>query len=190
MNNRYLTLFALRVSHEYYGGDDAPCPDFDFVLAQHSQRALAGARLLASVSDGLLRVLFDADDNDCPMQDIAGMELVIGLRLRNPYFEHFTDALPAPLPLYANATTPKTLDTPQACDLVATRFEPVAALTQRPLMLCIYRMRNNALIWSVQSRTAMACNRHTFQEPSSLSHPPTWNPAGCCTLPNLAEAGM
>ena len=150
MNSRHLSLFTLRVTHQYYGGDDTACPDFDFVPAQHSLRAMAGARLLCSQSTGQLHVLYEANDNDLPVQDIAGMEVLIGLRLRNPYFEHFTDALPAPLPFYANPAASRTLDAQEAGDLIANRFEPVALLSQRPLTLSIRRMRGNDLMWSGQ----------------------------------------
>lgn len=145
MNTRFLPLFTLGVTHQYYGG--GTCPDFDFVMAGHSQRALAGARLLARMHAGRLHVLFEADGKKEPVQDIDGLELIIGLRLRNPYFEHFTDALPKPLPLYANTATTKTLDAPQASDLVAHRFTPVAA-TKLPLTLSIHRMQDHALMWS------------------------------------------
>lgn len=196
MNSRYLSLFTLRVSHQYYGGDDVACPDFDFVLSQHSQRALSGARLLASQGNGQLHLLFEADDDDLPVQDIAGMELVIGLRLRNPNFEHFTETLPAPLPLYANASTPKTLDAPHACDLVAHRFEPVAALEQRPLTLCIYRGRGNTLMWTgeVKDGENMPVIDMRFWEPGCYF---VTQQAGVETktrslvlAPDLAETGM
>lgn len=152
MNTRFLPLFTFGITHQYYGGGGAPCPDFEFVIAEHSQRALAGARLLTRIHGGRLHVLFEANEKKSPRQDIDGMELVIGLRLRNPYFGYFTGALPEQLPLYANASAPTALDAPQACDLIARSFEPAAALAQRPLALSINRMQDDALMWSGKIR--------------------------------------
>jgi hypothetical protein len=166
------------------------------MLAQHCQRALAGAHLLASQSGGQLHILYDADDADLPVQDIAGMELLIGLRLRNPYFEHYTAPLPPPVPLYANATAPRALDAPQGCDLIAHRFEPAVILTQRPLTLSIYRMRSDALVWSAQLKDGdnMPTIDMRFWEPGCYR---VTQQAGAETrnrllvlAPDLAEAGM
>lgn len=149
MNTRFLPLFSLRVAHEYYGAGET-CPDFDFVLAEHSREALAGTRLLPRLYDGKLYVLFEADENDAPIQDITGLELLVGLRLRNPYFEYFSGPLPEPLPLYANSASPHALYAPQASDLTAGRFTPAAAMAERPLALEIRRMKDKSLIWSAE----------------------------------------
>lgn len=148
MKIRHLTLFTLRVAHEYYG--DAPCRDFDFVIAEHSRQAMKGAKLLSSVQGGRLSVSFEADDNDLPVQHIDGLELLIGLQLRNPSFEYFTGALPEATPFYANTSTARTLDAPLAGSLVAYRYAPVAAATARPLTLSIARMRDALPVWQAE----------------------------------------
>jgi len=83
MNTRFLTLFTLRVTHSYYGGE--PCQDFDFIIAEHSRRVLQSARLLTRMQAGQLHVLFEAGEDNQPVQDIAGLELLVGLRLRSDH---------------------------------------------------------------------------------------------------------
>ena len=75
MNTRFLTLFTLRVTHSYYGGE--PCQDFDFIIAEHSRRVLQSARLLTRMQAGQLHVLFEAGEDNQPVQDIAGLELLV-----------------------------------------------------------------------------------------------------------------
>lgn len=193
MSTRFRPLFTFGVTHQYYGS--GTCPDFDFILAQHSQRALAGARLLARMHAGKLHVLFEADDQFHPVQNIDGLELVIGLRLGNPYLEHFTDALPAPFPFYANATTPKTLDAPKTSALAAHHFTPDSWLPA-PFALSVRRMRDNALVWSdnIQNVAAMpaldmraweaGCYLLTQQSGSKTTTRPL------ILAPDLAEAGI
>lgn len=153
---KFLPLFTLDVSHQYYG--EGSCPDLDFVLAEHSWQTLNGARLLARVNAGKLHVLFeaveDAEGKMQPMQDIAGLELLIGLFLRNPCFEYFTGGLSEPLPLYTNTT--HTLNVPQACDLVERLFTPTAAMTQRPLTLSLHRASDDALMLNREVKTGEA----------------------------------
>ncbi len=179
MNIHFRPLFTFGVTHEYYGAGTPASPDFDFVLAEHSQRALAGARLLARMHAGRLHVLFEAADDDSPLQDINGLELVIGLRLRNPYFEHFTAALPEPLPLYTNAAATHHLDAARTSDLTGDQFTPVATITQRPLTLNIYRMNGNTLVWSGEIRDGE--NMPTLDLRS-------WS-AGCYLVTQHADAG-
>lgn len=142
MKTEFKTLFTLSVAHQYYGTAD--CTDFDFVMAEHSQQALSSAKLLARVHEGRLHVLFEADDDGHPLRDIAGLELMIGLRLGNPYLEYFSDALPAALPLYTN--TAVSLNAPQAADLVERLFTPAAALPGRPLTIRLLRAGDDALM--------------------------------------------
>ena len=175
MKTQFLPLLTLGISHPYYG--DGICPDFDFMLAEHSRLALDGARLLIRRDAGQLYVLFEADEKNHPMQDIAGLELLIGLRLRNPCFEYFTDALPEPLPIYSNTTT--TLNAPQSGDLVARSFTPVAAMTQRPLNLSLHRTRDDALMWGGEIRDG------ENMPAINLSH---WE-AGCYRLTQQSVAG-
>lgn len=144
MKTRFLPLFTLSVSHQYYGA--ASCTDFDFVLAEHSRQALDGARLLAKIRDGRLHVLFEAGDDDQPMRDIAGMELLVGLRLNNPCFEYFSRSLPPALPLYTN--TLAALDAPRAADLAERLFTPQATMSERPLTLELVRLGEATPLWS------------------------------------------
>jgi len=176
----FMTLFTLGISHQYYG--DASCSDLDFVLANNSRQAMNGAGLLTRASAGKLHVLFEAiegaDGKMCPMHDIAGLELLIGLRLRNPCFEHITETIPESLPLYTN--TAATLNEAQAGDLVERLFTPTAAMTQRPLTLSIYRTSDNALIWS----DVVHDNK---QMPTISMH--DWQ-AGCYQLTQQSSAGI
>lgn len=210
MNTKLVTLFTLGITHQYYGSDDATCPDFEFVLAEHSQRALAGARLMARMNGGRLHVLFEADEHQlfetgeppsieaddqlAPFQDIEGLELVIGLRLRNSYFEYFTDAPPIPVQLYANTSAPKTLGAPQACDLVARSFTPTAEFAA-PSTLSIFRMRDGLEMYTreVQNENDMLRIDMRFWEAGCYlvkqsSGTETSRPL--ILAPDLAEAGM
>ncbi len=191
MNTRFLTLFTLRVTHSYYGGE--PCQDFDFIIAEHSRRVLQSARLLTRMQAGQLHVLFEAGEDNQPVQDIAGLELLVGLRLRNPYFEYFTAALPEPFPLYANAGTPKILDAPQASDLIAHRFMPVAAMTQRPLTISV--LQDDAPRWSgeIGGESMPKIDMHAWDAGCYLVT--QQSAAGTksrplIVAPDLAEAGM
>lgn len=176
---KLLPLFTLGISHSYYG--KAGCPDLEFVLAEHSRRALNGAHLLGRVHAGKLHVLFeaveDADGKMHPMQDIAGLELLIGLRLRNPCFEHFTAALPVSMPLYTN--TASALNAPRQSHLIERLFTPMAATTERPLTLSLYRSGDDAPMWS-----------HTVKDGENM---PTLNTsnwqAGCYRLKQQSVAG-
>lgn len=68
-------------------------------------------RLLSKVSDGKLYCLYEADESDTAISDLSGELLLLGLRLKNPYFNNFTDVtIDSTLPLYRNASTPGTLD--------------------------------------------------------------------------------
>jgi len=196
MKTLFLPLFTLGISHQYYA--DGLCPDFDFMLAEHSQRAMNGARLLARVQAGRLHVLFEAVEGDGgkmqPMQNITGLELLIGLRLRNPAFEYFTDAPPASLPLYTNTLT--VLNAPQACDLVARLFTPLAEMTERPLTLNLLRASDDALMWSYEVKVSenmptldmqhwqAGCYRTTQQSSAGNTTRPL------VLAPELAEAGI
>lgn len=194
MITRYLSLFTLTIAHQYYG--DVPCNDFDFVLANHSRRAMAGVSLLARAQEGRLYMMFEADTGGSPMQDIGEMELLIGLRLRNPYFEYFTDPIPKPVPFYSNSTAAKTLDAPQPCNLVAHRFIPVAATDARPLTITVFRMRDGLQMWqgTIQDGESIpgidmhtwdaGCYRVTQQSGAEIHEQPL------VLAPDLATAGV
>lgn len=185
----FLPLFTLRATHQYYA--NGACSDFDFVLAEHSRRALQGTHLLARIQAGRLHILFEGDANKLPLQNIAGVELLIGLRLKNPCFEYFTEAQPVHFPLYCN--TGETLDSPQAADLVSHDFTP-DLITQRPLTLSL--MRGNTLLWRAEIQDGEAIptldmrNREpgvyrvTQQSGNELQTRPL------ILAPDLAEQGM
>lgn len=105
---KFNTLFTLAINHDYYTDS---CRDFDFLWSDASRRAMKRGRLLSRVSDGKLYCLYEADESDTPVSDLSGEFLLLGLRLKNPYFNNFTDVtIDSTLPLYRNASTPTTLD--------------------------------------------------------------------------------
>jgi hypothetical protein len=104
----FAPLFTLEVAHDYYGGR---CADFEFTTPSAAARLLAGGRLLAKERDSRLHVLYEKDS-----VRIDGRTLQLGLRLRNPYFAHFSELpfLPGEgLALYRNAgADPSVLQAP------------------------------------------------------------------------------
>ena len=109
MSIHFRPLFEVEVAHGYYA---APTTDIAFDVPAVTP-ALAAGKLLARIRHGRLVMLFEADEAGLPLRDIGGQTLLIGLNAVNPYLANFTEAPVAPgsLPLFANRTQPRSLDT-------------------------------------------------------------------------------
>lgn len=132
MSIHFRTLFSVEVAHGYY---PAPTADLAFEVPAATP-ALAAGKLLVRVHHGRLVVLFEADEAGLPLRDIGGTTLLIGLRAVNPYLANFTESPVAPgsLPLFANRSQPRALDT-LAARLIADRQRIEPTLPGRPLTL-------------------------------------------------------
>ncbi|HEX9107110.1 MAG TPA: hypothetical protein VF832_07775 [Longimicrobiales bacterium] len=106
MKISFLPLFTLAVTHGYYGG---PTEDFHYAIPTGSGATLRRGRLLAREREGVLSVLFEADDAGAPLASVAGDTIRVGLQLANPYFSNFT-VLPGDFPAtklrWSNAANP------------------------------------------------------------------------------------
>lgn len=132
MSIHFRPLFEVEVAHGYYA---APTTDIAFDVPAVTP-ALAAGKLLARIRHGRLVMLFEADEAGLPLRDIGGQTLLIGLNAVNPYLANFTEAPVAPgsLPLFANRTQPRSLDT-FAARLVGDRQRIEPTLPGRPLSL-------------------------------------------------------
>ncbi|HEX2210891.1 MAG TPA: hypothetical protein VHG93_24620 [Longimicrobium sp.] len=132
MNVQFETLFTLRVAHTYYTGT---CRDFAVLIPEQTAAAMRSGRLLAREVEGVLHVLYEADELGVPRVPIAGTTLRLGLRLLNPYFGNFT-ALPAEFPArrlrYTNAADPDTLAQAAGVTFVGDTFTHVLTQAGRP----------------------------------------------------------
>src|SRR4051794_34457444 len=107
MTTAFARLFALGITHGYYGG---PSRDFAFTIPTDTSGMLAGHRMIAREIDGELVVASELNAaGSGPMADAGGARLRFGLRLTNPYFGAFTElaaVLPGTLRLYDNDAAP------------------------------------------------------------------------------------
>ncbi|MFH1026617.1 MAG: hypothetical protein V1791_01305 [Pseudomonadota bacterium] len=99
MMTTFRILFTINVSHGYYIDN---CRDFDFVVPTDTGARLRNGKMLAKMRDGMLHVLYEADDAGTALVSIAGTGLRFGLKLRNPLFSNITD-FTIPTPLYRNS---------------------------------------------------------------------------------------
>jgi hypothetical protein len=115
MTIEFAPLLTLEVTHAYYGGR---CPDFEFWMPSPTERALAGARVLAKTREDRLHLLFEEAPGAQlePLLSLTGRTLQFGLRLRNAALLNFTELpflMGEGLPLYRNAgADPKQLQAP------------------------------------------------------------------------------
>ena len=130
---RFETLLTLSVSHEYYGG---PCRDFGWILPRETALALNGARMLARDVDGVLYLLYEADDGGQPLARATGATLAVGLVLANPDFGNVTESGPGldrSVALYRNAPDPTILGAPSGVTMVGSRAGLVLQDAGRPV---------------------------------------------------------
>ncbi|NUN12891.1 MAG: hypothetical protein HUU55_04580 [Myxococcales bacterium] len=84
-------LFALKITHEYYGG---ACPDFVWLVPEATAQLLRNGKLLAKIRDGHLFVLCQVDDSNSPVHaivELLGTKLYFGLKLATPHFWNYTE---------------------------------------------------------------------------------------------------
>lgn len=87
---RYLALFDLEIIHSYYA--DKSCPDFEVKPTPETQRLLDAYRCVVKYLSHGLRVLIPVNENGLPIYRFPEEAVfAFHLRLRNPYFELFTD---------------------------------------------------------------------------------------------------
>ncbi len=97
---KYLTLFSLRINHDYY--TDGSCPDFSIEPDAQTKKRLQNHRCIMRASPGALQVLI-REDNLLPIS--AGTLFCFLLRLDNPQFPSFTNLTklePDSAPLFTN----------------------------------------------------------------------------------------
>lgn len=135
-------LFSLRIAHGYYGA--AEPDDFEFLWSSDSQQLLRNGKLLARIRNGVLHCLYECNADGSPRTTLAGQQLSLGLKLRNPWFANVT-ALDLPAvgscPLYRNNTTPGSFDPPLTTIPVARLISHRPVLAERPLTASL---RNDA----------------------------------------------
>jgi hypothetical protein len=135
MNIHFRPLLTVSIQHSYYAG---ACTDLEFVAPSSTAGLLHGGRVLARLLDGRLHLLFAADSLGTPINNLAGHTLTFGLRLVNPCFTNFTEAVvsdAALLPFYTNSHNPVALDVPHGISLTSGRHPHTPLTVIRPLTL-------------------------------------------------------
>ncbi|MEP7120320.1 MAG: hypothetical protein ABJE95_05400 [Byssovorax sp.] len=138
MISRFEVLLSLRVSHAYYGGE--VCEDFEFVLPGESARIMRRGRLLSRARDGVLRVLFEAQEDGTPRIPAGDATLRIGLQLRTPSLLNVTDPPPSVSPevtLYRNRTSKGALDAGERRLLVGNGLAHRITRATRPVTVTV-----------------------------------------------------
>jgi hypothetical protein len=133
MRTRFLPLFTLRIAHSYYA---FPCRDFRFLVPGDSARLLRNGRLLSREVDGVLHLLYEADDAGAPLARISGATLRFVLQLVNAFLPNFT-SLPADFPTrklrYTNAAAPGALAPAAPLLLIPPVFRHRLSRSTRPV---------------------------------------------------------
>ncbi len=142
MNIRFRPLFTVGVQHAYY--TDAVSRDLSFFTPPGNGDTFRAGKLLVRELDGVLHVLYEADESNVPLSSIAAQTLYFGLRLNNVYFDNFTaPVIPSastslPLtPLYTNSIVPATLDAPTSVQLAAGLYAHTPQEATRPVALTL-----------------------------------------------------
>jgi hypothetical protein len=142
MSIRFSPLLTVGVRHAYY--TDAVCRDLGFFAPPGNGVTLRAGKLLVRELDGMLHVLYEADESNAPLSSIAAQILYFGLRLNNMYFDNFTAPVippassPLPLtPFYGNSIAPGTLDAPIGVQLAAGLYAHTPQETTRPVTLSL-----------------------------------------------------
>lgn len=145
MTIEFLPLLTLEAAHGYYGGR---CPDLAFRVLPSTASALAGARTLAKIRDDRLHLLFERREGGGafePMASLARRTLRFGLKVVDPAFGNFTE-LPlvaeGGLPLYRNASNPRSLQAPAG--LLLDPRHPDDAEIVRQGLLCLVEIAVDA----------------------------------------------
>ena len=131
------TLLTIEITHSYY---DGRCRDFAFVMDQVTKRLAGRGRLMVRELDGVLHVLYEADESGVPIAAIAGETMHIGLKLRNSTFANFTN-LPAGVPprnlAYTNTQNARALDIPSQFAFAGDVFTYAVTTPDRPVNVVV-----------------------------------------------------
>jgi hypothetical protein len=133
----YRPLFTLEVTHTFYA---ERCLDFRFVYPSDTARWLSNGRVIARERDGMLYMLYEADEAGNPLVTIPAMTFRIGLQLVNPYFSNFTelpDSFPGRRLRYRNAAAPGVLDAVTEIPFSAAVFSHVLTDAARPVTVAL-----------------------------------------------------
>ncbi|HWM89797.1 MAG TPA: hypothetical protein VN493_03450 [Thermoanaerobaculia bacterium] len=166
--SRFDVLLSLRVTHAYYGG---LCQDFGFVLPQDTAKLMRGHKLLTRDLNGVLHVLYPADESSTPL---AGKTLRIGLKLLNSSFGNFTETGFNPgsaTAYYRNHAAPNQLDAPEPVTLIGNKLSLSLTDTARPATVALLDSSGDAL----RSETVA-------DDRSSVSFDLAGVPPGSCTV--------
>lgn len=123
--------------HGYYS---QACRDIEFVPTSATADLLRAGRSIARMRDGALVLLYEEESPNTPLSSLAGSTLYFGLRIANPYFVNFTEAVVADAgltPFYTNSTQPETLDAPVGVTVTAGIHAHRATRAERPLDLVL-----------------------------------------------------
>lgn len=137
MTTQFKILFTVNIAHRYY---NTGCKDFDFVFPADTAQLFRNGKLLAKVREGVLYVLFEADEAGLPLIPIAERKLRIGLKLLNPFFSNFTDLtlkVDEKILLYQNTRPVNALSTPKNAVLVGALFRHLLTRNRRPVTVTL-----------------------------------------------------
>ena len=145
MRINFRHLFTVSIQHDYY---TSSCRDFGFVNVGGTNELARRGRLLVREMDGVLHVLYEADENGDAISPLTGETLFIGLRQLNPSFGNFTAPVIADAsqtPLFANGGAPTSFDAPQSLRCVSGSFAPLPQLATRPVALHLKNANGDVL---------------------------------------------
>ncbi|WP_437316185.1 hypothetical protein [Sorangium sp. So ce385] len=174
------TLLSLAVSHDYYGG---VCKDVRFVIPEDVSRSMRGALLLVKIVEGVLHVLYRADEDGAPIVSAAGTTLRIGLSVQDPRFANITEGFaPADGVLhYRNATAPGKLDAPAKVALAGSSLSRALSAPARPVTVTLRDASGRAL----RAETITTQN-----DRSAVSFDLTGVTPGACGLEEIYPGGV
>ena len=133
MITSFRILFTINVAHGYYSDN---CRDFDFIVPADTGGKLRNGKLLAKVRDGMLYVLYEADDAGAALIKMTGASLRFGLKLRNPLFSNITD-FSVPTPLYRNSLTAGSLAPAMEVAMTGRLFSHAVTKSDRPVTVTV-----------------------------------------------------
>ncbi len=135
MMTSFRILFTINVAHGYYSDN---CRDFDFVVPTDTGGKLRNGKLLAKMRDGMLYVLYEADDTGAALIQMSGASLRFGLKLRNPLFSNITD-FTIPTPLYRNSLATGSLAPAIGVAMTGRLFSHAVTKSDRPVTVTVNR---------------------------------------------------
>ncbi len=145
MITAFRPLFTLELSHEYYGG---PCPDFRYLVPPATEARLRAGRMIARDRDGVLHLLYEADDAGAARVRLDGETLRFGLRLAMPCFANYTavaEGFPTRRLYFSNAADAATLAAQPAVVLVGDLLAYALTRNSRPAAVTLRDAANAVL---------------------------------------------